>query len=176
VQIGSYVLFPLAACRYLKLPVRELGLGWRGRLKHGRSYLPLLAAALPFVVLASLRSDFLARYPFYQPLPGDGVWPHLAIWWMLYALQFAALEFFFRGFLVHGFKHRLGFAAVFAMVIPYNMLHFQKPLLEALAAIVGGSVLGILSLRYRSIWWGVVLHVTVAGAMDVLSLARQGWF
>jgi len=176
VQIASYVVFPLVACRYLKLSVRDLGLSWRGKLRHGRAYLPLLAISLPFVALASLRSDFLSRYPFYQPLEGDGIWPYLAFWWLLYGLQFVALEFFFRGFLVHGLKHRLGFGAVFAMVIPYNMLHFQKPLLEALAAIVGGTVLGVLSLRYRSIWWGVALHLSVAGAMDVLSLLRQGWF
>lgn len=176
VQVGSYTVFPLLAARVLKLPVRDLGLRFQGQWRHGRIYLVLLAASLPFVALASLRSDFVAKYPFYHPLAGEGVWPFLGLWWVLYALQFVALEFFFRGFMIHGLKHRLGFAAVFAMVIPYNMIHFQKPLLEALAAILGGSVLGILSLRTRSIWWGAALHISIAGTMDVLSLTRQGWF
>ena len=65
-------------------------------------------------------------------------------WWVLYWLQFCALEFFFRGFLLHGLAPRLGWAAIFAMALPYNMLHYGKPMPEALAAIVGGIVLGTL--------------------------------
>jgi membrane protease YdiL (CAAX protease family) len=54
------------------------------------------------------------------------------------------------------------------------MLHYQKPVLEALAAIAGGVVLGSLSLKMRSIWWGAMLHIGVAGTMDVLSLSQKG--
>jgi membrane protease YdiL (CAAX protease family) len=64
--------------------------------------------------------------------------------------------------------------AVFVMIVPYNMIHFQKPGLEALAAILGGLVLGSLSLKTRSIWWGAMLHLAVAGTMDVLSLVQRG--
>ncbi len=64
------------------------------------------------------------------------------VWWALYFLQFCALEFFFRGFLLHGIAPRLGWASIFAMALPYNMLHYGKPMPEALAAIVGGIALG----------------------------------
>ena len=83
-------------------------------------------------------------------------------WWSLYALQFVALEFFFRGFLVHGLAPRLGWVSIFVMVVPYNMLHFGKPMPEAFVAIAGGVVLGTLSLRTRSIWWGASLHIAIA--------------
>ena len=89
-------------------------------------------------------------------------------------MQFAALEFFFRGFLVHGLVPRFGYLAVVVMVVPYNMLHFGKPMPEALAAIVGGLVLGTLALRTRSIWWGAALHIAVAATMDVLALGHIG--
>jgi hypothetical protein len=45
---------------------------------------------------------------------------------------------------------------------------------EALAAIVGGIVLGTLSLKTRSIWLGAALHIAIAGTMDVASLWHRG--
>jgi len=71
-------------------------------------------------------------------------------------------------------KLRIGFAAVFVAVVPYTMIHFHKPMPEAIAAIIGGIILGYLSLKTRSIWWGVAIHVAVAGTMDVLALAQTG--
>ena len=98
----------------------------------------------------------------------------MTVSWVMYAAQLVALEFFFRGFMVHGLKHRLGYAAIFVMVVPYNMIHFEKPLLEAIGAIAGGVTLGTLSLKTRSIWWGAALHIAVAGVMDVLALSQKG--
>lgn len=93
---------------------------------------------------------------------------------MLYFAQFAALEFFFRGYMVHGLKPRLGWLAVFVMIIPYCMIHFEKPALESLAAIIAGAALGLLSYRYKSIWLGVALHCSVALTMDLMALWRKG--
>jgi uncharacterized protein len=76
--------------------------------------------------------------------------------------------------MVHGLAPRLGWAAIFAMVVPYNMLHYGKPMPEALAAIVGGIVLGTLSLKTRSIWWGAALHISIALTMDICALTHAG--
>lgn len=62
------------------------------------------------------------------------------------------------------------------MMIPYCMIHWNKPLAETLAAIVAGLVLGTLSLRSRSIWWGVAIHYWVALCMDVAALWQKGFF
>ena len=45
---------------------------------------------------------------------------------------------------------------------------------EALVAIVGGIVLGTLSLKTRSIWWGASLHIAIAITMDVCALWHAG--
>jgi membrane protease YdiL (CAAX protease family) len=65
-------------------------------------------------------------------------------------------------------------AAIAVMIVPYCMIHYHKPLPEALGAIVGGVVLGWLALRTRSLWGGWLLHVAVALSMDVLALVRGG--
>ena len=62
-------------------------------------------------------------------------------WELAYGLQFIGLEFFFRGFMVHGTKHRFGFYAIFVMMVPYCMIHFRKPMPETCGAIVAGMVM-----------------------------------
>ena len=67
-----------------------------------------------------------------------------------------------------------GTGAIFSMIVPYCMVHYGKPYLEACSALIAGVVLGSLAIRTRSIWAGVAVHVTVAILMDVLSLQRKG--
>lgn len=173
VQISAYVVLPLLAIRF-GLGGKPVDYGAGGSIKHARVYLGLLIVSLPIIIAVSFTDGFQAKYPFYDLSPGEAFWPYLWVWWLLYALQFVALEFFFRGFMVHGLKHRFGYLAVIIMVVPYTMIHFRKPLLEAIGAIFGGTILGTMSLKTRSVWWGAALHVTIAGTMDVLSLAHKG--
>ena len=75
--------------------------------------------------------------------------------------------------MLHGVKDRLGRFAIFAMVLPYTMIHFRKPLLETVGAVIAGTVLATLSLRTGSVWGGVFIHVAVAIAMDVAALTLR---
>jgi membrane protease YdiL (CAAX protease family) len=175
ISIATYVIPPVLVIRFLlRERVRDYGLRMRGIGPHVATYALLFAIAAPLIVAASYSSSFQDKYPFFEPAAGSSFWPYLYAWWALYWLQFVALEFFFRGFMVHGLAPRLGYAAIFAMVVPYNMLHFGKPMPEALAAIVGGIVLGTLSLKTRSIWWGAALHISIALTMDVCALTHAG--
>lgn len=176
VQVLTYVVPAALVIRYvLGGRLTDFGLGVRGIGKHAWIYGVLLAVSIPGVLYASTSPAFLAKYPFLDLAAGDPLFPDMYLWWIVYAAQFAALEFFFRGFLVHGLKARLGFAAVFVMAVPYAMIHFQKPMLEAIMAIGGGVVLGTLSLGTRSIWWGAALHIAIAGTMDLLALNAKGF-
>jgi CAAX protease family protein len=175
VVISCYTIPATLAIRFvLHERVLDYGLRVRGILPHLKSYAALYAIAGPLIVAASFTASFQERYPFFHPAAGHSLWPYLYIWWVLYWLQFCALEFFFRGFLLYGLAPRLGWAAIFAMVLPYNMLHYGKPMPEALAAIVGGIVLGSLALKTRSIWWGAALHISIALTMDVCALTHVG--
>ncbi|AXE29118.1 CPBP family intramembrane metalloprotease [Chromobacterium phragmitis] len=176
-SIAGYVLLPLVHIRLKSEKLSDYGLAWpdRATLRADLKLFPLFyALMLPLVWRASAQPGFLAIYPFFRLSPGEALWPHWLLWEMLYFAQFAALEFFFRGYMVHGLKPRLGWLAVFVMIIPYCMIHFEKPALESLAAIVAGAALGLLSYRYKSIWLGAALHCSVALTMDLMALWRKG--
>ena len=91
----------------------------------------------------------------------------------MYFVQFFALEMFFRGFWLGALRRSFGSGAIFAMAVPYCMIHFGKPFLEANGAIVAGIALGSLSMRTKSIYQGFLVHITVAGLMDWLALSHR---
>ena len=173
---STFVAYMLVPMLYVKLvmdgSLREFGLGMTGVLSHGWIYISLFLAVLPAVYFASFNESFQNTYPFYEQASRS--WFDFLLWELTYALQFMSLEFFYRGFLVHGLKKRFGVYAVLLSVVPYCMIHFGKPMPETLGAIFAGIALGLLSLFTRSIWLGVAIHVSVALSMDVLSLFNQG--
>ena len=130
---------------------------------------------LPLIILVSYSESFQNKYPFYNP-HNESLYPNFIIWQCFYFLQFFALEFFFRGFMVHGFKKQFGYYSIFIMMIPYCMIHFQKPMPETIGAILAGIVLGSLSLKSKSIWLGVAIHYSVAITMDIAALWQKGFF
>lgn len=166
----GFVVVPALVIRLsLKRRIHDFGLALPAHASHLKPYALLFALVLPLLVLASLRPEFRAYYPFYRRA-GES-WLDLCLWEGLYAFQFFCVEFFFRGFLLTGTFKRLGSLAVFVAMVPYCMVHFTKPVLEVLGAIPAGLVLGVLALRTGSIWGGVLLHVAVAWTMDALALA-----
>ncbi len=176
--VGCIIAYFVLPAMIIKLAFRErlcdYGLKFRGMFQDVWVYGLMLLLVVPVVVTVSFTAPFQASYPFYRLSPGESFWPRLIAWELLYALQFVALEFFFRGFLLHGARRRFGFYSIFAMMVPYCMIHFGKPMAETFAAIAAGIVLGIMSLKTRSICMGAVLHILIAWLMDVLSLWRQG--
>ena len=170
----SYFVVPAVAVKLTGGSLRAHGLSTRGFVRHLPLYLGLYALVLPAVLIASTQDSFVNTYP----LSGDAQrgWVPLLIFEAGYALQFFALEFFFRGFMLFGLVRWLGSLAIPIMIVPYALIHFGKPLPEAMGAIVAGTVLGTLALRTGSIWGGVFIHYAVALSMDLLALWRKGAF
>jgi membrane protease YdiL (CAAX protease family) len=179
--VGSVVVYLLLPALLIRLVYRErlagYGLKFRGAFADGWVYLVMFAVMGPLVWLVSRQPEFQETYPFLALSAGEPLWPKFWIWEALYACQFLALEFFFRGFLVHGLRPKFGAYAIPIMTIPYCMIHFYgKPFLESLASIVAGLALGFMSLRTRSVLLGAAIHVSVALSMDFASLWRKGYF
>lgn len=176
VSVTFYFVVPAIWVRFVqRRPLREIGLA----LSLEPGFLNLLvfclAIMLPITYLMSLTPGFAAKYPFLKVFDGS---PYLSttllIWELIYFAQFLGLEFFFRGFLVHSLKPKLGAYSILAMTVPYTMIHFQKPMPEAFAAIFAGLFLGWISYRNGTIWLGLVLHCSVAFSMDIFSLYNAG--
>ncbi|HET9929449.1 MAG TPA: type II CAAX endopeptidase family protein [Polyangiaceae bacterium] len=173
-RIIGYVLVPLPLWKLLfpKDSLLDMGLRVRGFMSHIWIYGLCLAVVMPLLVVVAYQPDFGSYYPFYKQASRSYV--DFAAWELMYFLQFFALELFFRGWFLGALRHSLGSSAIFAMALPYCMIHYGKPYLEANGAIVAGVVLGSLSMRTRSIYAGFLVHITVALSMDFLSLFRRG--
>jgi len=171
--LALYVLVPSLVIRVVfRERVRDYGMNARDFRKHLPLYLLFFIPVAALVLVVAASPEFQAKYPFYKEPKGPA---DFLVWEFLYIIQFFSLEFFFRGFLVHGLKQRLGSLAAFAMVAPYVMIHFNKPLYETIGAVVAGSVLGLLSLRTGSIAGGVAIHGAVAVMMDLAAMAHRGF-
>jgi membrane protease YdiL (CAAX protease family) len=149
----------------------DLGLRFRGLREHAWIYLLCVVIVIPALVMVSFTPEFTSYYPMYKGAARS--WTDFGLWEAIYVGQFLALEIFFRGFWLRGARS-LGSGAIFSMVVPYTMIHFAKPYLEACGAVVAGTVLGSLSMRTGSIWAGFLIHTTVAILMDLVALDRKG--
>jgi membrane protease YdiL (CAAX protease family) len=148
-----------------------MGLRVRGFFQHVWIYALCLAIVLPVMLLVAQQPDFGSYYPFYKQ--SSRSWADLMLWEAMYFLQFFTLELFFRGWIVGALRPMLGSTAIFAMAVPYCMIHYGKPYYEAHGAIVAGVVLGSLAMRTRSIYAGFLVHITVALLMDLIALFKR---
>jgi membrane protease YdiL (CAAX protease family) len=171
-RIGGYV-FPFVVWRlfFPEDSLLDMGLRTRGFFKHAWIYGAFLAVVLPVMLLVSREPDFGSYYPFYKGCSRS--WYDFLVWEGMYFGQFFALEMFFRGFWLGALRRSFGSGAIFAMAVPYCMIHFGKPFLEANGAIVAGIALGSLSMKTKSIYQGFFVHITVAGLMDWLALSHR---
>jgi membrane protease YdiL (CAAX protease family) len=171
-RIFGYVLpFAFWKIFFREDSLLDLGLRIRGFWDHAWIYGLFLAVVLPAMLVVSQSPDFGTYYPFYKLCSRS--WFDFLAWEAMYFVQFLALEMFFRGFWLGVLRRSFGSGAIFVMAVPYCMIHFGKPYLEACGAIVAGIALGSLSMKTRSIYQGFMVHITVAGLMDWLSLRHR---
>jgi len=168
-RVGGY-MFPFAVWKlfFKEDSLLDMGLRTKGFFKHAWIYAAFLGIVLPLLLVVSRQPDFGAYYPFYGKCSRS--WYDFLSWEAIYFAQFFGLEMFFRGFWLGALRRSFGSGAIFAMAVPYCMIHYGKPFLEANGAIIAGIALGSLSMRTKSIYQGFLVHITVAALMDWLSL------
>ncbi len=172
-RIVGYTLVPFGLWKlfFPRDSLLDMGLRARGFFHHAWIYLLFLAVVLPAMLVVSREPDFGGYYPFYKL--SSRSWFDFLCWEGMYFAQFFALEMFFRGWWLGTLRRSFGSGAIFAMAVPYCMIHYGKPYLEANGAIIAGIALGSLSMKTKSIYQGFLVHVTVAGLMDWLALSHR---
>jgi len=166
-----FIALPMLCIKLvLKQRLAQYGWQWGDVHKHWLGYVLLVSPIMVFALLASFRDDFSNHYPFYKLAKLS--WFDFLAWELIYITQFVAVEFFFRGFIVNGLRIPFGSLSIAVMCLPYLMLHFPKLWLESTGAIAFGFLLGILALRSKSIWGGVMVHVCIALMMDVAAMLQ----
>ena len=169
-RLLGYVVIPLTAWKIIfrKDSILDMGFRIKGFIRHAWIYLVSLCIVIPAVLIVAQQPDFGTYYPFYKQ--SSRSWLDLGCWEVMYFAQFLGLEIFFRGWFLGALRKTLGSGAIFAMIMPYCMIHFGKPYLEAHGAIVAGIFLGSLAMKTKSIYAGFLVHITVALTMDMVAL------
>ncbi len=172
-RVLGYTVIPFTLWKifFPKDSLLDMGLRTRGLLSHAWIYILCLAVVVPAVFIVSKQPDFGNYYPFYKQCSRS--WWDLGAWEVMYVAQFFGLEVFFRGFWLSGLRKSLGSGAIFAMCVPYCMIHYGKPYFETCGAVVAGIALGSVAMRTKSIYSGFFVHVTVALLMDSLALYHK---
>ena len=146
-----------------------------------KPYLVMLAIMLPLIGVASTLPDFLASYPQVQDFKSldfsnASHFKHLALYEILYGLDFFSIEFFFRGFMVLAFVGIVGPRAILPMAYVYLVIHWNKPMGELISSFFGGSLLGIIAYYSRSIVGGIIVHVGIAWMMELGAFISKYFF
>ena len=175
-NIFVYCIIPFTTWKifFPKDSLLDFGLRSKDFFRHTRLYLFYFLILAIAVTIASFKSDFINYYPFYSK--SSRSWFDLIMWELLYLQSFFFLEIFFRGWWLVTLGKKLGSSAIFSMIVPYCMIHYSKPYLECIGAMIGAMALGSLSMKTKSIYQGAILHMSLALAMDLVSLARKGAF
>ncbi len=141
-----------------------------------KPYLIMLIIMAPLVFMASFGESFQAKYPRYVPgyAEESGLisnWFSVGAFEITYLLRFIGVEIFFRGFLILGGVLIFGRKAILPAACLYSAWHFGKPMGEAIGALFGGYILGIISYRSGSILGGIAVHYGIALLMEVFAWA-----
>lgn len=168
--ITLFVLSALIVKFFFKEKLSSYGLKL-GEYKLGLWWTTLFCAVMLIIIwcVSSLPS-FSAAYP--QLNLAKEKWAIFVLFEASLLIYIFAWEFLWRGFMLFGLEEKFGYYTVLIQMLPFVILHNGKPELETFGAILGGVLLGILALRTRSFFYGVLVHFFVMFSIDVISALR----
>ena len=135
----------------------DSSLGWKIAL----IYLPLVVIGTWFL---SDSLEFQAKYPHYSPASTD--WSIFLLYEGFFLFYWIGWEYLWRGFVLFGTARTFGLMAIFVQAMPFAILHYDKPMPEALLSILGGVALGALVWRLKSFWIAVPIHAAQMMILD----------
>ncbi|MGD1841891.1 MAG: CPBP family intramembrane glutamic endopeptidase [Thermonemataceae bacterium] len=143
-------------------------------------YCWILLLMTPLIAWASFQPDFLQEYPTYQKAQVAmyaresqiSPTPLIVLYEFAYMTGFFMIELFFRGFLVIGLIRFLGKEVVLPAAVIYCILHFGKPMAEAISSFFGGYILGVFAYKTENIYGGIIVHMGIALMMELFAFGQ----
>ena len=158
-------ILPVAILRFgFRNSLSDMGLGagdWRLAVRISLLYLPLVVIGTWFL---SDSTAFTDNYPHYAPAARD--WGVFFVYEAFFLFYWIGWEYLWRGFVLFGTARTFGVMAIFVQTVPFALMHYEKPMPEALLSIVGGVALGALVWRSRSFWIAVPIHAAQMMILD----------
>lgn len=144
-------------------------------------YLFLLGLMLIPIFFVSFTQDFQNQYPYFKSFEIGILSKELnqseigvkSIIEVVYATRFFFVEFFFRGLLIFLMLRYFGEYVIIPSAMAYCAIHFGKPWVEATSSFFGGYILGLLALKTKNLYGGIVLHLGIALGMDLFALLNS---
>ena len=166
-DLYCFVLLFILPAAYVKLTgrkLRDFGLCW-GKV---RLALPLFVL---FLVLLTLFAYVASTFGSFERFYGSFTPASLSDTLLLFAgslIFMWAWEFMHRGFLLQGLRDYVGGLAIFIQLIPFVILHLDKPPFELYGSIIFGLAFGYYAYLTRSLVYVAFLHAYFAALTQAL--------
>lgn len=164
-----YGLAPFVPFFLFRNRPRNYGIGL-GNLKiWPKDVLFYFVIMLVVLVVAFKFSRLKVTYPLYTKakLGLD----HFFIYQAVQLFHMIGWEFFFRGFMLFGLSKKLDpKLCILIQTIPFALMHYRKPPLEAYGSIFAGVFQGAIAVQAGSFLPCAILHWLVALAADVIGI------
>lgn len=168
---GGLILFIGSLLFLHRFIEKQNGLYGTAKTVSLQTYFLLVLMMVPLLIWASLQTDFSAVYPKAQIVAaqlGTQAKPwHYVLFETAYASDFISIELFFRGFLIITLGKIMGRQCILPIALFYFSIHLGKPMMEAISSFFGGLILGAISYNSKSIWGGLLVHVSIALLMEL---------
>lgn len=166
-----YGLSPFLPFFLFRNKPRDYGLSL-GNLKVWPRDVLFYFAVMVVILLVSFKfSRLKITYPLYYKAKFGA--DHFLIYQAVQLFHMMGWEFFFRGFMLFGLSKKMDSRlSVLIQTIPFALMHYRKPPLEAYGSIFAGIFQGLIGLQAGSFLPCAILHWLVAFAADVIGIIR----
>jgi len=164
-----YGLSPLVPMFLFRNKPRNYGLRI-GNIKVWSKDILFYLAIMIVILLVSFKFSHLkVTYPLYQKAK-FGL-DHFLIYQAIQLFHMLGWEFFFRGFMLFGLSKKIDpKLSILIQTIPFALMHYRKPALEAYGSVFAGVFQGMIGIQAGSFLPCALLHWLVALAADVIGI------
>lgn len=163
-----YTVSPFLLFFIFNYKPKDFGISLGHIKKWAKETLVLYLIMVVILFLAFKFTNLKSVYPLYRrAAKGTDVF---LIYQVIKLFHMFSWEFFFRGFMLFSLEKKVGKVSILIQTIPFAIMHYRKPQLEAYGSIFAGIFLGILGVRARSFLPCALLHFIVALTADLLGI------